>query len=84
MRVGQSCGWGRRAQLEDPLYDPPHRGIGRNQTFRVQFAEWDMECPLFGSQLPQAIQGQADAFTEADSRSTDEQECIGVEIIRTQ
>jgi hypothetical protein len=43
-----------------------------------------MECPLFGSQLPQAIQGQADAFTEADSRTTDEQEGIGVEIIRTQ
>ena len=81
LRVGESCRWGRSAQGEDPLHDPPHLGIGRNQAFRVQFAEGDMERPLFGSQLPQAVQRQVDAFAEADSRSADEQECICVEII---
>jgi hypothetical protein len=47
----------------------------------VQFAEGDMERPLFGSHLPQAIQRQVDAFADADSRSADEQEGIRVEII---
>ena len=40
-----------------------------------------MERPLFGSHLPQAIQWQMDAFAKADSRSTEEQEGIGVEIV---
>ncbi len=40
-----------------------------------------MERPLFGSYLGQAIQRQVDAFAKTDSRSTDEQECIRVEII---
>jgi hypothetical protein len=47
----------------------------------VQFAEGDMKRPLFGSHLPQAIQRQMNAFTDADSGDADKQECIGVEII---
>jgi hypothetical protein len=40
-----------------------------------------MERPLIGPHLPQAVQRQIAAFAEADSRSADEQEGIGVEII---
>jgi hypothetical protein len=40
-----------------------------------------MERPLFTSYLPQAIQGQVDAFTDANPRRADEQEGIRVEII---
>src|SRR2546430_10397559 len=46
LRVRASCEWGRGAQGKDSLHDPPYLGIGRNQTFRVQFAEGDMERPL--------------------------------------
>ena len=81
MRFGESCGGERTAQGKDPLHDPPRRGINRNQAFRVQFAEGDMKRPLFASHLPQAVQRQIAAFANADSRSPDEQEGIGVEII---
>jgi|GraSoiStandDraft_13_1057314.scaffolds.fasta_scaffold1140579_1 hypothetical protein len=84
LRVGGSCERSRSAQGEDPLHDPPHLGIGRNEAFRVQFAQRDMERPLFGSYLPQTIQRQMDAFAKTDSRSPDEQEGIGVEIIGTE
>jgi hypothetical protein len=83
LRAGESYGGGRTAQGADPLHDPPHLGIGRNQAFRVQFAERDMERPLFSSYLPQTIQRQMDAFAKTDSRSPDKQEGIGVEIIGT-
>jgi hypothetical protein len=49
----------------------------------MQLAERNMEGPLFGSYLPQAVQWQVDAFADADSGGTDEQEGIGVEIIGT-
>ena len=40
-----------------------------------------MECPLFTSHLPQAVQRQVDAFTNAHPRRADQQECVRVEII---
>jgi hypothetical protein len=83
LRTGESRGGGRTAQGADPLHDPPHLGIGRDQAFRVQFAERDMKRPLFASHLPQAVQRQMNAFANADSRGPDEQEGIGVEIIGT-
>ena len=35
LRIGESRERRRSAQGEDPARDPPHLGIGRNQTFRV-------------------------------------------------
>jgi hypothetical protein len=57
LRVRESCGRSLSAQREDTIYDSPHIAIGWDQAFRVQLAERDMECPLFGSHLPQAVQG---------------------------
>src|SRR2546430_12208873 len=51
LRVRASCEWGRGAQGKDSLHDPPYLGIGRNQTFRVQFAEGDMRSEEHTSEL---------------------------------
>src|SRR6516162_7611589 len=81
LRFSRSREWDRSAQGEDPLQDSPNLSINRNQALRVQFTEGDMERPLFGAYLPQAVQRQVDAFAAADPGGADEQECIRVEII---
>jgi hypothetical protein len=75
-------GWrGRGAQREDASYDPPNFGIDGNRAFGVQLAERDMDSPLVWSQLPQAVQRQAGAFADANTRSAHEQKGIGTQII---
>jgi hypothetical protein len=75
---------GRRsqsAQGADPLYDLPEFGIGGNQAFVVQLAQRDVHGPLVWAHLLQAVQRQIEAFADADSAGTREQECIGGQII---
>lgn len=79
--VGQLRGWGEGAQGKNAGDHAAHLMIGRDQSLGVQLAERDMESPLIRPQLSQAVQGEVDALTDADSRGAREQEGIGVQII---
>jgi len=80
-RAGERGGREGRAQAQDALYQAAHLAVGGDQALGVEFTEGNVECPLVGSQLSQAVQRQIDAFADADSGSPDEQEGIGVEIV---
>ena len=69
-------GWGQSAQRLDVGHEAAHLGIGRDEAFGVQFAEGDVEGPLIRTELPETIQGQIDAFADADAGSAGEQEGI--------
>ena len=85
-RQQQACGAGqvvgRRGgtQSEDAGHDLSNVCIGRHQAFGVQFAEGDMQRPLVGTDLPQAVQGQIDTFADADSSGAREQPRQGRQI----
>jgi hypothetical protein len=55
--------------------------IDRNQAFGVKLTEGDVQGPLILSQGPQTIRCEVDAFADADSRGTCEQQRIGWEVI---
>ena len=79
--VGPLRGWGEGAQGKNAGDHPARLIIGRDQSLGVQLAERDMESPLIRPQLSQAVQGEVDALTDADSRGAREQEGICVQII---
>ena len=81
MRLRQVEGRSQRTQGQDPRHDPPDFGIGGDQALGVQLTQGDVQCPLVGPYLPLAVRRQADAFADADSSGTDEQECIRGQII---
>jgi len=47
----------------------------------MQFAERNLQGPLFGSLLPHAVGCQIDAFADADAGGAGEQEGIGQQIV---
>jgi hypothetical protein len=81
LEVGQSRGWGEGAQGKNAGDHAAHLIIGRDQSLGVQLAERGMESPLIRPQLSQAVQGEVDALTDADSCGAREQEGICVQIL---
>jgi hypothetical protein len=81
LRIGRVGRRSQSAQGADPFYDLPEFGIGGNQAFVVQLAQRDVQGPLVWAHLLQAVQRQIEAFADADSAGTREQECIGGQII---
>jgi hypothetical protein len=59
----------------------PDAVIDRNQAFGVKLTEGDVQRPLILSQGSQTIQCEVDAFPNADSRGTREQQSIGWQVI---
>ncbi len=57
-------------------HDLPHILVGGNQTFRVQFADGNMNRPLVRSEFSQAVQSQVDTFSDADAGGPGEEEGI--------
>jgi hypothetical protein len=55
--------------------------IDRNQTFGVKLTQGDVQRPLILSQGAQTIQCEVDAFADADSRGTCEQQRIRWQVI---
>jgi hypothetical protein len=55
--------------------------IDRNQAFGVKLTEGDVQRPLILSQGSQTIQSEVDAFPDADSGGTHEQQRIGWQVI---
>jgi hypothetical protein len=47
----------------------------------VQFAEGGVEGPLIGGELTETIQGQIDAFADADAGGARQQEGIGRQVV---
>jgi hypothetical protein len=47
----------------------------------VKLSEGNMQCPLFGSDLPQTIERQVDAFSNADSGDASQQESVGIQAV---
>jgi hypothetical protein len=45
----------------------------------VKFSEGNVQCPLFGPDLPPTIERQVDAFANADSSDASQQESIGIQ-----
>jgi hypothetical protein len=74
-------GRGQSAQRLDAGHDAPHLGIGGDEAFVVQFAEGDVEGPLIGGELAETIQGQMDAFADADAGGAGQQEGIGGQVV---
>ena len=74
-------GWGQSAQRLNAGYDAPHLGIGGDEAFVVQFAKGDVEGPLIGGELAETIQGQIDAFADADAGGASQQEGMGRQVV---
>jgi len=55
--------------------------IDRHQTFGVEFAERDMQRPLVRPDLAETVQRQIDAFPDADSGDTSEEQRVGRQVI---
>ena len=55
--------------------------VSRNPSIGVQLAQRDVECPLIRFHLPQAIERQINAFSDADSCGAREQERIRSQVI---
>ena len=79
--MGQLRRWGQSAQRLDAGHDAPHLGIGGDEAFAVQFADGDVEGPLIGSELRETIQGEIDAFADADAGGAGQQEGIGGQVV---
>ena len=81
LRFGQSRGWGQGAQGKDTVHDSAPVFIDRHQTFGVEFAERDMQRPLVRPDLAQTVQRKIDAFPDADSGDTSEEQRVGRQVI---
>ena len=79
--MGQMRGWGQSAQRLDAGHEAAHLGIGGDQAFGVQFAEGDVEGPLIRTELSESIQGQIDAFADADAGGAGQQEGMGGQVV---
>jgi hypothetical protein len=78
--VGQAGGGRRSTQSEDAIHDLSNVRVGRHQTFGVEFAEGDMQGPLVGTDLAQAVPRQIDALADADSGGAGEQQRVGRQV----
>lgn len=47
----------------------------------MQLSERNVQCPLFGTDRAKTIEGQVDAFSNADSCDTSQQESIGIKVV---
>jgi len=81
--LGQSRGGSQSAQGQDTVYDSPPIGIDGYQTFCMQFAEGNVQCPLVRPELSQTVQREIDTFADADSSGASKQKCVGRQVIGT-
>lgn len=82
-RSGQVFRPGLRAQGQKAHYDAPDFGIDRDEAFGVQLAEGNVERPLIGSNLPQTVRRQVDAFADADAGEASEQKGVRKQVVGT-
>ena len=66
---------------KDAIEDEPCVFIDRNTAFFAQLTQRDMERPLLGTELLEAIHGKIDALADAHSRKADQEQDIRFEIV---
>ena len=71
------------AKVCHTVHDLPPMCIDRHQTFGVQFAEGNVECPLVRPDLSQTVPREINTFSDADSCGASEQKCVGRQVVGT-
>ena len=69
----------QRTKRKNAIKDEPCVFIDRNTVFCVQLAQRDLERPLLGAELAEAIHRKIDALADAHSRKADQEQDIRFE-----
>ena len=75
---GQKIEGAKESEAMDEMAD---KRIDGNHTFRFQFAEGDVYCPLIGAGGAEAIEGEIDALANAHTRMANQQKSVGAQIV---
>ena len=73
-----------RAKESQAMDEITYKQIDGNHTFRFQFAEGNVDCPLIGAGRAKAIEGEIDALANAHTCVTNQQKSIGAEIVASE
>ena len=73
-----------RAKESQAVDEITYKQIDGNHTFRFQFAERNVYCPLIGAGGAKAIKGEIDTLANAHTGVAHQQKSVGAQIVASE